>query len=93
VQHIYCEGIGLKTVQYICEADVERVEAIRRWYIDQVIGAKNTPIALLNVTINSDGEICTNRLCIEPKHAQVLLPELHRLIWLLENQGSKVIAA
>jgi hypothetical protein len=80
------EEAELSTVKSMCESDAERVETIRRWHIDQVVSAKVTTVALLNIAVNFDGEIRTNGLCIEREHAQIMLPELRRLIRQIEAE-------
>lgn len=75
----------MSNVQEMYKPNAERVEEIRRWHIDQAVGAA-VPVSMFNITITFDGEINTKGLYLDPLQAQLMLPELRRVVQLIETQ-------
>jgi hypothetical protein len=75
----------MSNVQQMHTPSKERVEAIRRFHIDQAVGAA-VPVAMVNVTITWDGEINTKGLGLNDQLARTMVNELRALILRIESQ-------
>ena len=65
--------------------DAKRVNHIRHWHASQAV-APQEPVTLLAFTITFDGQINTKGLFIGPLQAELLLPELYRVIQRIEER-------